>query len=1160
MKKTIKKSYLFIAMLTVMIVLLSSVVASIFISPNKAFALSNPSSAVQVANGTDLYDKNTQSFNGVAVADMLAKLFKGTAPIDYVKNHPFNPNPDINATTYMVDAPTINGQVGTNHGLVVTLGGLKWMAVSMTVTDSVTFGGKEDVVLTLYLADAFKNSQFESSIANGTKGCNMYSSSDLRQSLLTDDGMSMFVSGSFATKYLVQPKDIEYQQIESARVNPVCSYDYPNDSLLLHHGTDEWSPNWRTGKYSYSDSYKGISYTAWGNDYIWIPSIIEAGGKFSGADGVEMYQYWNLSNEQRENIGAYPTSWLRSGPNGSYNGVFCYTGIDSTDPTPHKFINTNVTNQRGVRPAIHLNLTEILENSNFFIKDVNDLTSVFNEKEQTVKSIATETKADWYNKDIYEHADNYINVTYSNGATGVKEADEYWAKLEITQNYTNALKTQVDDEGIKNDWSSAYTEIVKKLYAPCFRGTPNTSDPNHLESDTVRWIKITINKAEIDFSKVTWSQSEFEYNGQIQSVKITSGLPSFLTAEYDHNAKSAVGEYTASVINFTGGDPNYKTYTRTELANIPQLKHNWEITKKKVAVSWTKKNVTIGDITLPIPRLQVAENLANAIEYKYFRNNNLTDEVSLEQIFAENDISEIKSYYIQAIFTTNPMGFNNTNCIFVVDGNEENSVSEVFQTGSVINKVEVSLKNNKFTYNGTTQQAEFNVAGGGLTASNLVISYTTADGTPLSGAPTNVGRYKVLVGLQSGLDDFMIVGDDTFDFEIESLKIRKPKADQVNIFDAEGFGLSAVANMPTNWKSYFEITVDGNVVDENYKFAKAGKYSIQISFKNGVNTANGGEVDNVVWDDRDNTTFTISLDIQTLELEISGWQNGTGNKRPTLLSDDRLEIEKYFDYEIYQVKDGQIIGNVILPTATLKYDTNYQISLKVKNEYKGSVFVKYNGQLVDETETYSFKTEVNPNPSGGDGEDDNNNGTDGKPNGGSNGNTDSGMNSVIETLKNMPPYMWWILIAVFIFMIIFILLLIIILIVVKRNKNTPQQAIPYAQYAANNQQAVNENNSAANTNEDNKPKEVVNVRGTIVNNYKVGYKDWTFVLKETDVLNLDMLESPQDELMFYAFKKNDLRKVKKLQNQIDQADGNVNTDSQNETQSNTKKQKGKKRN
>ena len=48
--------------------------------------------------------------------------------------------------------------------------------------------------------------------------------------------------------------------------------------------------------------------------------------------------------------------------------------------------------------------------------------------------------------------------------------------------------------------------------------------------------------------------------------------------------------------------------------------------------------------------------------------------------------------------------------------------------------------------------------------------------------------------------------------------------------------------------------------------------------------------------------------------------------------------------------------------------------------------------------------------------------------------------------------------------------------------------------------------------------------------------------------------------MFYAVKENDLRKVKKLQNQIDQADGNVSTNSQNETQINTKKQKGKKHN
>ena len=136
------------------------------------------------------------------------------------------------------------------------------------------------------------------------------------------------------------------------------------------------------------------------------------------------------------------------------------------------------------------------------------------------------------------------------------------------------------------------------------------------------------------------------------------------------------------------------------------------------------------------------------------------------------------------------------------------------------------------------------------------------------------------------------------------------------------------------------------------------------------------------------------------------------------------------------------------------------------------------------------------------------------------------------------------------------------MIVVKKNKNTPQQAIPYAQYAANNgQQAVNENNGATNTNtEDIKPKELVNVRGTIVNNYKVGYKDWTFVIKENDVLNLSVLEAPQERILFYALKESEAKKVKKLQNQISPADNGVYTDKIDEdSKPNSKLNKKKKR-
>ena len=1095
MKKTIKKSYLFIAIITVMIMLLSSLVVGIFISPNNAYALSDTSSAVKAGNGAELWDADKGVFNNTVIDDLTSKLFGNENPVEYIKKFQ-----DTQTGAYVVPASIINNKVGNvANGMVVTLDSKEWMVASLTLAD---IDGKNDnVIVTLYLADNLGASSFYNN-GSTSKGNNAYSRSMIRNHILTNSDWSFFnesVNNVFVKNFLIQPKYIGYQRNQSTVGRAGGNtFHFANEAL----GTlsSDWCPGINYQPTDTFDDINGVSqrYDAWGNDYIWLPSITETGAN----DFMDSSSIWKLSSNQRKSTSN--SSRLRSGLDGSYYNAHILNADGNRDYSV-------VTNSSGVRPAIHLNISSSIET----LSAPEDLETTYNENEQTVKSIATATKADWYNQDIYEHADNYINITYSNGATGIKDAGEYWVKLEITSTWVNAVKTQIANLGVQRGWTAEQITAMQELQKPKFFGTPDTSDANHKESDTVRWIKITINKADIDFSKVTWSQSEFEYNGQAQSVKITSGLPSFLTAVYDNNAKSAVGEYTASVIKFTGSDPNYKTYTSAELANIPQLKHNWKITKKKVAVSWTKKNVTIGDITLPIPRLQVAENLANAIEYKYFRKSDLTDEVTLEQIFAENDISEIKSYYIQAIFTTNTIGFNNTNCIFVVDGNEVNSVSEVFQTGSVINKVQVSLKNNKFTYNGLAQEVELNVVGGGLTASNLVISYTTADGTPLSGAPTNVGRYKVLVGLQSGLDDFMIVGEDTFDYEIESLKIRKPKADQVNIFDAEGFGLSAVANMPTNWKSYFEITVDGNVVDENYKFTKAGKYSIQIAFKNGINTANGGEVDNVVWEDRDNTTYTITLDIQTLEFEINGWENGTGNKRPTLLSDEKSEIEKYFDYEIYQVKDGQIIGNVILPTATLKYDTNYQISLKVKNEYKGSVYLKYNGELVDETETYSFKTEVNPNPSGGDGEDDSN-GTDGKPNGGNNGGGFGGL------INGKMSLLDWILIGIVCFMALLILLMFVLNI--KLNKNIKNLKLFREQVSP-----VNDKNNKDNSEEisDNSQ-----ANASVINPYTVKNSDWTFVIKEKDVVNIDLLNAPTDKIMFYAFKEADAKGIKKFQSQL----------------------------
>ena len=313
-----------------------------------------------------------------------------------------------------------------------------------------------------------------------------------------------------------------------------------------------------------------------------------------------------------------------------------------------------------------------------------------------------------------------------------------------------------------------------------------------------------------------------------------------------------------------------------------------------------------------------------------------------------------------------------------------------------------------------------------------------------------------------------------------------------------------------------------------------------MQFKNGMNSNNGSDIDNVVWLDGTKGNYQVTLEIEQLVLVVTGWQEGIENGRATLISNNTAEIEKYFDYVIYECSGGVAIGEELTGNSTLKYETDYQISLIVKNEYKGNVVVEYNGEQVDETTPYAFKTKANPFTDG-DGSD-----TNGKPNGGS-GN--GGLDNFVEDIKNMPSYLKWVILGILILLLLLIILMIIILIL-KHNKKeeVPQQAIPYAQYTGQNeQQAVGyngqtNNDIASNTKQN---ESFRNVRGTIVNNYKVGYKDWTFVMKETDILNLEVLESPQDEIMFYSFKKNDLRKVKKLQNQIDQAESNVNVNNTN---------------
>ena len=1132
-KTKVKLKYL-VVIITAFIVLMTSAIVSIFVSPNEVLALTSTSSAIQVGNGTELYDSSNQSFNQESFEDLMYRLFNGQEPLSYVKSMK-----DSGTDSYVVPASTING--GNDNGYIVKLGGLDWMITSLTVTDSTTYK-KEDIVVTLYLADSIGTTRYWSS-ASDDKGTNMYSRSILRHTLLNDTRLKQFVSGSFAEQFLVQPTHIKYQHIETVHGRTTVAdsnYNFSNDAL------DDLDTNWSSlmsaVHYRQSDKFTDpsgnlVSYSAWGNDYIWIPSIAESGS----SSFVTNTSIWKLSNNQLMH-NCNDGVWYRTGGVNTFNWLVYLQSSSSQ--------STKIANDvSGIRPAIHLNLSEIIRETSG-LDNPQDMTTTYNEEEQTIKSIATETKASWYNKDIYEHVDNYINIAYPENAKWIMNAKEYWVEISIIVSWIKNIFAEVDKEGSEKGWTAEKIKTVKLVRTPHFLDTPNTQDSAHLETETVRWIKVTINKAEIDFKNVVWSANSLEYNALNQTVTILSGLPSFLTVTYSGNINKNVNTdgtfYTAKVIGITSTDSNYNIPTTTaELDKIPQLQHKWTITKKKLNASWTTEEKTSGGITLKLPALSLAESLTNVVEYKYYKDSNCTQPITLDEIFAEYDLTQVKSYWVQATLKVSG-DYNSSNCIFLLNGTEVSGATSILQTGASSNGVIVSITNSKVTYNGEAQNASFSVSGGGLNADALVLKYKTESGVEIPYVPTNVGKYKVIVSIKEGLGDFVITGSSEFDFEIETLKIAKPQASQNKTFLADGYNFATITNLPKDWAKYFDINVydiDNNVIPQvngSWTFFGVNQYRIQMQFKNGMNSNNGSDIDNVVWLDGTKGNYQVTLEIEQLVLVVTGWQEGIENGRATLISNNTAEIEKYFDYVIYECSGGVAIGEELTGNSTLKYETDYQISLIVKNEYKGNVVVEYNGEQVDETTPYAFKTKSNPFTDG-DGSD-----TNGKPNGGS-GN--GGLDNFVEDIKNMPSYLKWVILGILILLLLLIILMIIILIL-KHNKKeeVPQQAIPYAQYTGQNeQQAVGDNGQtnndiASNTKQN---ESFRNVRGTIVNNYKVGYKDWTFVMKETDILNLEVLESPQDEIMFYAFKKNDLRKVKKLQSQIDQAESNVNVNNTN---------------
>lgn len=254
----------------------------------------------------------------------------------------------------------------TNGGkdTVVTFGGLKWTVASLTKD---TAG---NVICTLWLATSSQlttaTSQwgaFSNTTTYGSYPSNMYGTSYMRVVTLNAGGnyatsvsslssYSQSSTNQFAkftmanvtgsvTSYIITPAFIKYQEIEAATTSsPVNNPDYNRKN-------ESWGTpvtgTWTTTNDNYTSK---TNYSAWKNDYLWIPCMTETGGFTSNTTYAGI---WNVTLNQMADSNSV---WLRGGTAGGSYIINSFESTTSMAPT-----NNIPTTALGIRPALHLNLT-----------------------------------------------------------------------------------------------------------------------------------------------------------------------------------------------------------------------------------------------------------------------------------------------------------------------------------------------------------------------------------------------------------------------------------------------------------------------------------------------------------------------------------------------------------------------------------------------------------------------------------------------------------------------------------------------------------------------------------------------------------------------------------------------------------------------------------
>ncbi len=550
--------------------------------------------AAAVSNIGEMWDSTYNIFDYTQVKQLVQSLFGNDNQITYVKGAK-----DSYTNTYVRSAVDIKNKAGGEFK--ITLGGVDWVPASMTLT---TVNGKEEVVLTLFSTASFGSSAFSSVPGNAA---NAYSCSDLRTNLMKSSKASPFLSGTALSDFLVQPKDIQYQHTQTNQRGigwTVC----PNDAL------DQITSGWGSLGSIYNvpstTLFGGKAYNDWGNDYIWIPSYVETGDDGNPNDhyygqGASSKSIWKLSSTQYEKYGNGEKSWRRTGHNHNIGYAYCsYSGTVNTAPA--------VSTSLDIRPAIHLNLTKVQDSVSIY-NDPQDITDpVYNGSAQS--PIGLTAKPGWWSADFADTSKFEFEYFDSNNTpvSEMKNAGDYWIKLSVKSTYTVGI----------------------------FDGTPDASDPLHVETKKERWFKFKINQKPIEVQLTADTDGTYTVSAKNASdinmsdldkrpvfgVNYTSSDGKGYTFNHP-NKPDKVGTYLATAIITNSTTCNFKIDTDTSYT-ATYIKGKSKLTKPSVIAPVTPdiyknadyeyglSNYDAAKMTIKVPTGVTYDSAANKIKIR----------------------------------------------------------------------------------------------------------------------------------------------------------------------------------------------------------------------------------------------------------------------------------------------------------------------------------------------------------------------------------------------------------------------------------------------------------------------------------------------------------------------------------------------------------------